>query len=138
MTTAENEIPAQSRDPHTFEVLGRVMDVLCSTPGPLSECLTFRLWPALLADGGYVLAWCGVTPTEDEVVEYLIEAAANDEMTTTLRGGDVRQAEKGSFYTTVDVRGVRFQLRSEPMPQPEAYAAMSEYWRTGELTRLGR
>ncbi|MEU2106417.1 hypothetical protein [Nocardia sp. NPDC019255] len=131
MTTADSEIRAQRHDPHTYEVLGRVLSVLCYTPGPLAECLAFRLWP-LMNGGGYVLAWSGVRPTEEEVVSYLGEAAADDEMTTILRPGDVR-FRKGPYYTLVEVRGVLFQLRPEPMPQPDSFAAMGEYWRTGEM-----
>ncbi|MFE3195861.1 hypothetical protein ACFXHA_43160 [Nocardia sp. NPDC059240] len=134
MTTADEEFQALGWDPHTFEVLGRVMHVLFNTPGPLSECLGFRLWPTL-PGGGYVLCWRGVAPTEEEIVEYLLEAAADDVQTTVLRPGDVRRFRKGPYYTEVDVSGVIFQLRPEPMPQPHTYAAMGEYWRTGALTR---
>ncbi|MDE1675279.1 hypothetical protein [Nocardia gipuzkoensis] len=133
MTTADSEILARRHDPHSYEVLGRVMSLLCSTPGPLADCLTFHLWP-LLHDGGFALSWCGAIPTEDEIVEYLVDAAADDDMTTVLRPGDVRLGQSHySVYAVVDVRGVRFQLRPEPMFQPDTYAAMGEYWRTGEL-----
>lgn len=81
-----------------------------------------------------MLAWSGVRPTEDEIVQYLGEAAADDEMTRTLSPGDVR-FKKGHYCTLVEVRGVEFQLRPEGMPEPETFAAMGEYWRTGELTQ---
>lgn len=136
MTTADSQPSDRWHDPHTYEVLGRVLSVLCDTPGPLAECLAFRLWP-LMNDVGYVLAWSGVRPTEEEIVNYLGEAAADDEMTTTLRPGDVR-FQKGPYYTLVEIRGVLFQLRPESMPQPETFAAMGEYWRTGELSRSRR
>jgi hypothetical protein len=129
MTAADRTIRAQRHDPHTYEVLGRVMSVLCSIPGPLSDCLAFRLWPILIG-GGYVLAWHGAAPTEAEVVEYLLSAAADDEMTTVLRPGDIRLT-RGDDCTSVEVRGVQFQLRPEPMPQSEAFTAIGEYWRTG-------
>ena len=132
MTAADTEFQTLRQDPHTFETLGRVLQVLCTTPGPLSECLGFRLWSRFPA-GGYVLSWHGVTPTQDEIVEHLMDAAADDEQTTALRPGDIRGVEKGRYYTTVDVRGVQFQLRPEPMLRPDALAAMGEYWRTGEL-----
>ncbi|WP_157129027.1 hypothetical protein [Nocardia amamiensis] len=139
MTTAESETRERRHDAHSYEVLGRVMSVLCDNPGPLGECLAFRLWP-VLHDGGYVLSWCGVTPTDDEVVEYLVDAAADDDMTTVLRPGDVRLLARRhySLFTVVEVRGVQFQLRPEPMFQPETYAAMGEYWRTGKMPRRPR
>ncbi|WP_039824883.1 hypothetical protein [Nocardia testacea] len=132
MTTAESRPRSRRHDPHTYEVLGRVLHVLCGTQGPLAECLAFRLWPTLTG-AGYVLAWSGVRPTEDEIVQYLGEAAANDEVTTTLSPGDVL-FKKGHYCTLVKIRGVEFQLRSEGMPEPETFAAMGEYWRTGTLT----
>ncbi|MBF6102186.1 hypothetical protein IU510_29655 [Nocardia cyriacigeorgica] len=135
MSTARGEVRARWNDPPSFEVLGRVLTVLCDSPGPLAECLGFRLWP-LVAGHGYVLTWCGVAPTEADVVEYLSEAAADDDMTTVLRPGDVRFTT-GNGYTLADVRGVRFQLRTEPMVQPETFTAMGKYWRTGELAGHG-
>lgn len=132
MTTADIDVRALRKDPHTFEVLGRVLTILSDTPGPLAECFAFRLWP-MLVGGGYVLSWHGI-PTEDEVVKYLIDAAADDEAFDVLRPGDVRQLATGHF-TTVDVLGVQFQLRSEPMPTPAKYAAMEHYWRGGDIIR---
>ncbi|WP_328410999.1 hypothetical protein [Nocardia sp. NBC_00403] len=132
MTTADSSTRARRReDPHTFEVLGRVMTLLCDNPGPLADCLAPLLWP-LLTGGGYALSWCGVTPTESEVAEYLLDAAADDDMTRVLRPGDVRFRE-GLSCTIVDVRGVQFQLRPAPMVRPETYTALGEYWRIGEL-----
>ncbi|MFI7531629.1 hypothetical protein [Nocardia salmonicida] len=130
MAIAQSDAWVRRGDAHTYEILGRVVSVLCDN-GPLKECLNFRVWP-LFHCGGYVLAWCGVTPTEDDVVEYLVEAAANDDWTRDLRAGDVLIGQWPP-YTSIKVRGVMFQLRAEPMVQPETFAAMGEYWRTGEL-----
>lgn len=132
MTTADSEVRSRRHDPRTFEVLGRVMEILCFAPGPLGDCLAFNLWP-MLHGGGYVLSWRGVVPTEDEVAAHLAVAAADDEMTTILRPGDVRIGS-GHHGRIVEVRGVQFELRPEAMIRPEMYTAMGEYWRTGELT----
>ncbi|MFI2589842.1 hypothetical protein ACH498_25065 [Rhodococcus erythropolis] len=126
MTTADIEVRALTKDPHTFEVLGRVLTVLADTPGPLAECLAFRLWP-MLGGGGYIFSWYGI-PTVDEVVEYLLCAAADDDATDVLRPGDIRRLSREDF-TTVDVLGVQFQLRREPMFAHAKYAAMEHYWR---------
>ncbi|WP_228809821.1 hypothetical protein [Nocardia otitidiscaviarum] len=56
MTTVESPERFRLRE---YEVLGRVVSVLCSAPAPLSECLGFRLWPRLHRDSGYVLSWHG-------------------------------------------------------------------------------
>ncbi|WP_405178940.1 hypothetical protein [Nocardia sp. NBC_01377] len=85
-----------------------------------------RQHPRRLTGDGYVLSWRGVTPTEGEVAEYLISAAADGEWTQTLNPGDVR-VEKACHCTLVDVRGVAFQLRPEPMLQPDVLTAMSHY-----------
>lgn len=116
---------------HGYEVLGRVVGVLCSTPGPLTDCLGFRLWP-LLVGGGYVLSWKGVAPTAQEVAGYLIDVAADDDMTLDLRPGDVRYVANFSG-ATVDVLGVEFQLQPEPMVGPDTFERMGEYWRTGRF-----
>lgn len=131
MPTAHDRSRTRHHEPHTYETLGRVMTLLCHTPGPLAEVLALRLWPTLTGDG-YVLSWRGVTPSEDEVAEYLLSAADDDEWTQTLGPGDVR-VEKACHCTLVAVRGVAFQLRPEPMLQPDVLTAMSRYWRTGEL-----
>ncbi|WP_194838501.1 hypothetical protein [Nocardia sp. XZ_19_369] len=131
MATADDEARARRHDPHTFEVLGRVAALLFDTPGPLAECLSPRLYPTLTGSG-YVLSWHGVAPTVDDVADYLSTAAADDEMTTVLRPGDVR-FKPGHYCTVAEVRGVQFHLRPDPVIRPDAYAAMGEYWRTGKL-----
>ncbi|WP_331757712.1 hypothetical protein [Nocardia sp. NBC_01388] len=128
MTTADSQTLPRL---HDYEVLGRVLSVLCSTPGPLAECLGFRLWPRLHKDGGYVLSWHG-HPSMHEVTDYLCAAAADDEMTADLRPGDIQLHRE---RTAVIVRGVQFNLQPEPMPSPESYLALGEFWRTGALPR---
>ncbi|MFI8977095.1 hypothetical protein ACIGO9_29730 [Nocardia asteroides] len=61
---------------------------------------------------------------------YLLEVAADDGTTTVLRPGDVEIVD-GRGYVTVSVRGVLIQLRPQPMPSAQEYAAMGEYRRTG-------
>lgn len=132
MTPADDSTDSTPRnDPHTFEVLGRVLTELCRPPGPLGDCLAFRLWPMLLG-GGYVLSWYGM-PEEDTVISYLLATAADDGITEVLRPGDIRQITRDrDRYTTIDIRGVKFQLRPEPMFPPEVYAALDAYWRSGD------
>ncbi|WP_433567356.1 hypothetical protein ACQP1O_20475 [Nocardia sp. CA-151230] len=133
MTTADNQ---QRPAAYSEKILGRVLEVLFSTPGPLSRCLGFRTWPDPLSNG-YVLAWHGITPTEEEVADYLAQAAADDTLSLALRPGDVRGVRPGpgGYTMEVDVSGVVFQLRAEPTPSPETFAAMGDYWRTETLTR---
>ncbi|MFI8977098.1 hypothetical protein ACIGO9_29745 [Nocardia asteroides] len=115
------------RDRDSFEVLGRVVSVLCDHPGPLAEGLALRVWP-LPADVGFVLSWRGV-PHVDQVLAHLLAMAA-DEASTVLRPGDV-EIVAGRGFVTAAVRGIWIQLRPEPMLRPQDYAAMGQYWRTG-------
>ena len=129
MTTVD--IEERRNDPHDFEVLGRVVGVLCDVPGPLANALAFRLWPLLPGDG-FALSWHGATPTDDKVVSFLLAAASDDDLTEILRVGDVEHIDRSGF-TTVTIQGVRFQLRPEPMLDSEDYAVLGEYWRTGTV-----
>lgn len=110
----------------SFEVLGRVVNVLCTTPGPLGECLGFHTWP-VMGGNGYVLAWHGPRPSDREVLDYLLDAAADDDMTRTLRPGDVRWRRAGHCLIA-EVRGVQFQLRPEPIVRSDTLVALERYW----------
>jgi hypothetical protein len=136
MTTADSETSTRGDDPHTYEVLGRVASLLLDSPGPLADSLAFHMWP-LLDGSGFVLTWRGLVPTEIEVIQYLVNASADDEKTTVLRPGDVQfNFAAGEHYTHVDVQGVQFQLRPTPMFRPDVYDAWGRYWSTGEPRAL--
>ncbi|MEU4841718.1 hypothetical protein [Nocardia testacea] len=136
MAIADSEITTQRNDSHAFEVLGRVISLLFDPPGPLAESLAFHMWP-LLDGSGFVLTWRGVVPTEIQVIQYLVNASADDEMTTVLRPGDVWfDFAAGDGYTHIGVPGVQFQLRPMPMFRSEVYDAWGKYWRKGELRTL--
>ncbi|WP_157227970.1 hypothetical protein [Nocardia asiatica] len=124
-------------DAHTFEVAGRVLSLLLDSIGPLGRSLGFHLWPSPI-DPGFVLSWRGPVPGEIEVIQYLVNASADDELTTALRPGDVTFdfAADDKHYTHVDVQGVRFQLRPERMLTPKELASWGTYWRSGDLEAL--
>ncbi|MFC6010496.1 hypothetical protein [Nocardia lasii] len=127
MTTFEIDIEERRSDPHVFEVLGRVVGVLCDVPGPLANALAFRLWP-LLSGNGFALSWHGATPTADNVVSFLLDTASNDRPF-----GAVELVERTEFIT-VTIGGVQFQLRPEPMLDADDFAVLTEYWRTGTVS----
>ncbi|MEV0081169.1 hypothetical protein AB0H58_32550 [Nocardia neocaledoniensis] len=88
-----------------FQVIGWVLNVLGSPPGPLST-LGAGYTPPLADDDAWVITWEGCTPA-DEVVEYLLLAAAGD-CPEFIQPGDV---DIDDAPDSVAVRGVRFKLR---------------------------
>lgn len=124
-------------DAHTFEVAGRVLSLLLDSIGPFGGSLGFHLWPILI-DPGFVLSWRGAVPSEIQVIQYLVNASANDEMTTVLRPGDVTFdfAADGKHYTHIEVQGVQFQLRPERMFTSEELASWGTFWRSGDMRAL--
>jgi hypothetical protein len=124
-------------DAHTFEVAGRVLSLLLDSIGPFGGSLGFHLWPAPI-DPGFVLSWRGAVPSEIQVIQYLVNASADDEATTVLRPGDVMFdfAADSRHYTRIDVQGVQFQLRPERMFTSKELASWGTFWRSGDMRAL--
>lgn len=135
---ARKKTPSLRRgEVHTFEVAGRVLSLLLDSNGPFGGSLGFHLWPTPIGPG-FVLSWRGAVPSEIQVIQYLVNASADDEVTTVLRPGDVMFdfAADDRHYTQIDVQGVRFQLRPERMFTSEELASWGTFWRSGDMRAL--
>ena len=118
---------------HHYEVLGRLMSALFDSgaPGILEGAKNFRFWETL--EGGFSLSWDRGAHAM-EVVDDLLELAADDERSHVLRAGDVVFVHNGdadpSRYTTVDIQNVRILLRpydtiGHEAAVAEAFAALT-------------
>ena len=97
-----------------YEAFGRLMTALfdSGSPGIMEGAKRFYFWETM--HDGFSLSW-ERGPHAGEVVQELVDLAADNEVTHALRPGDVVWLHKGDTdpggYTSADVCGVRFLLR---------------------------